>query len=413
MHAISQRRHVRPHAGDIEDGIPSAHVSGSVLLLFYGIEAAAAAGWLSSSGGGGGGADPGLLLALQLAAAAWVAWVAWGRLYLGLHRWVHGGMLCAEMLACCALEGARAARSASYTAHRLGRCWHPGCSPADLAAGGLLGWLLLALWRELEAPYTAWLESGAGGLPQQLQVLTAAAALMRCYPMATRRRTSCYEHATCWCGGWTGVTLGYLHMRARGMHGAAADTAAAAQQQLMPWRMQLPLMAAKVAVGLLVMVATKVAVKQACLALLPHAFSCVPTWVRCLWQPPVAGMPPREAAAGAAAGGSAAAKLQQGAKAPRSRRGGGDDSRGSSDGVPQHDQDGDGSAARCSSSDGPHASSSGGSSWVLRHGPSGTANDVEAASRFASWAVMCFAILTLDAWWQRLVRQLAFSTSLA
>lgn len=66
---------VRDYSGDIEDGLPSAHCSGSVLLLFYSISAAVQAGWIR----------PEWQLALQLAAAAWVAWIAFGRLYLAVH----------------------------------------------------------------------------------------------------------------------------------------------------------------------------------------------------------------------------------------------------------------------------------------------------------------------------------------
>jgi hypothetical protein len=66
---------IRDYSGDIEDGLPSAHCSGSVALLFYCVEAAAQAGLLSSEA----------KLALQIAAAAWVAWIAFGRLYLAVH----------------------------------------------------------------------------------------------------------------------------------------------------------------------------------------------------------------------------------------------------------------------------------------------------------------------------------------
>jgi membrane-associated phospholipid phosphatase len=66
---------IRDYSGDIEDGLPSAHCTGSAALLFYCVEAAAAAGLFSSE----------WRLALQLAAAGWVAWIAFGRLYLAVH----------------------------------------------------------------------------------------------------------------------------------------------------------------------------------------------------------------------------------------------------------------------------------------------------------------------------------------
>lgn len=66
---------IRDYSGDIEDGLPSAHCSGSVALLFYCVEAAAAAGLVGSEA----------QLALQLAAAGWVGWIAFGRLYLAVH----------------------------------------------------------------------------------------------------------------------------------------------------------------------------------------------------------------------------------------------------------------------------------------------------------------------------------------
>eukprot|EP00882_Tetradesmus_deserticola_P006127 GHRQ01006450.1.p1 GENE.GHRQ01006450.1~~GHRQ01006450.1.p1 ORF type:complete len:211 (+),score=56.08 GHRQ01006450.1:1708-2340(+) len=83
---------VRDYSGDIEDGLPSAHCSGSVALLLYCIEAAAAAGLVSS----------GWRLPLQLAAAAWVAWVAFGRLYLAVHS--PGEQLDSECAACAAVH---------------------------------------------------------------------------------------------------------------------------------------------------------------------------------------------------------------------------------------------------------------------------------------------------------------------
>lgn len=332
---------IRDYSGDIEDGLPSAHCSGSVALLIYCVEAAAAAGLVGSEA----------RLGLQLAAAGWVGWIAFGRLYLSVH------------------------------------------SPVDLAGGCLLGYAVLQLWQLLEQPYNSWLASSAL-LP--LHVAAVSFIVMRCSPMASRP-TAAYSYCTAWLGGWAGVTLGY-----RFIHPAAAAAAAAAvpgvklaaravglQQQLaaLPLWMAAGMMAAKMVVGLAVVAATKVAVKEGMLLLLPRVFGLVPTCLRCLWQPPVAGV----------------AKCSSG----DSRVGG--SGKSSSRGVTSsnvHSSD-EQSESRLTSS------SSGCRLLVLRHAVDGTPNDVAVTARFAAYVAVGFVVATFDAAWQPLVANYMFASNTA
>jgi sphingosine-1-phosphate phosphatase 1 len=232
-----------PAAGDVEDGVPSAHCCGAVSLLFYCINAAAAAGAL-----------PVPKAAAQAAAVAWTAWLAWGRAYLGLH------------------------------------------TPLDLATGSLLGWALIDLWALVEQLYTAWLHASlapqtpAWQLPAQ--VLLCSFVLMRCYPMP-RRWTSCYNYATAWQAGWAGTTVGWALRNAGG--GAAAGSAATAAAG--GWELSSITAAGvlKVLLGLGMIVLAKVTAKAVLLALLRRTFALVPLRIRCLWQPPVFGAVLRQA----------------------------------------------------------------------------------------------------------------------
>ncbi|KAF6252409.1 hypothetical protein COO60DRAFT_1704280 [Scenedesmus sp. NREL 46B-D3] len=323
---------VRDYSGDIED--------------------AAAAGLISS----------GWRLSLQLAAAAWVAWIAFGRLYLAVH------------------------------------------SPADLLGGCVLGYAVLQLWQQLEQPYNAWL---AHSPLLTLHVAALSFLVMRCSPMASRA-TAAYGYCTAWLGGWAGVVLGH-----RVVHPVAAAAAAAAggpgvnvglkvaartmglQQQLgaLPLWAAVAVMAAKMVLGLAVVAAAKVVVKEGMLLLLPHVFGLVPTCVRCLWQPPVAGV----------AKGSSSSSSSSSSDADGSRSGSSRWTASSSDVGIQHGmyhEVGLGSSSGCSL-------------WVLRHAADGTANDVAVTARFAAYVAVGFAVATFDAVWQPLVANYMYASSTA
>lgn len=264
----------------------------------------------------------------------------------------------------------------------------------DLAGGCLLGYAVLQLWQLLEQPYDTWL-AGSALLP--LHVAAVSFIVMRCSPMASRP-TAAYSYCAAWLGGWAGVTLGYCFI-----HPVAAAAAAPApapgvklvarsvglQQQLaaLPLWMAAGMMAAKMVAGLAVVAATKVAVKEGMLLLLPRVFGLVPTCVRCLWQPPVAGVAE--------------------CSSSDSRVGG---SRNSSSrgvtisGVHSSSEE---SESRLTSG------SSGCSLLVLRHAVDGTANDVAVTARFAAYVAVGFVVATFDAAWQPLVATYMFASSTA
>jgi uncharacterized membrane protein YgcG len=263
---------------------------------------------------------------------------------------------------------------------------------ADLLGGCLLGYAVLQLWQLLEQPYSTWLAHSAL-LP--LHVAAVSFLVMRCSPMASRP-TAAYGYCTAWMGGWAGVTLGY-----RFMHPVAAAAAAAPgvkiaalavvlQQQLaaLPLWMAAGLMAAKMVVGLTVVAATKAAVKEGMLVLLPRMFGLTPAWVRCLWQPPVAGA----------------------AKGCSSNRTGGNSNSSSSS---EDDQSQDSQARLSSGNSSSSSSGGGGSLLVLRHAVDGTANDVAVTARFAAYVAVGFVVVTYDAVWQPLVANYLYASSTA
>jgi hypothetical protein len=352
------------HAGDIEDGIPSAHCCGAVSLLFYGIHAASVAGLLT---------DQQTTLA-QVAAAAWVIWLAWGRAYLGLH------------------------------------------SPLDLATGSLLGFTLLRLWLSIEQPYLAWLDATMQQHPWMLpvQVLGVSAVLMRCYPMPSRW-TSCYNYATAWQAGWAGVTVGW------GVLQQGQLVTSSSPEWLFGG--MVPPLACKIFLGLGMVAASKVLVKAVLVVVLEQLFGVVPLSVRSLWQPPVVGavrQPSMQQQSAQRLAGYASAVV---ADFTNHRRGGHNSDDAAGGGSKQLDPSTSTAAACASSSLGSQAgaysssSSSGknaGSAWGgLRHTPEGVGNDVIATARWCSY----FAVgLTVSLWlavWPVLQQWLAPSISVS
>eukprot|EP00877_Chromochloris_zofingiensis_P000882 jgi/Chrzof1/10795/Cz05g12110.t1 len=218
---------VRDISGDIEDGVPSAHCSLSVPIMFYSLRQAAHMGFLPNS----------WLPGLSIGCLLWVAWVAWGRLYLGLH------------------------------------------SPLDLAAGTMVGFMMLDLWELQDDAVIAWARSSPMA---PVAMLAVAFLLLRLYP-APARFTDCYTYATAWTSAWFGGMLGfwqYSHL--------LQGTQRLWGEHLGDQHSMYRLVAAKVATGLVLVVLTKLVVKAVMLALLPALFAVVPHQVRSLWQPPIA-----------------------------------------------------------------------------------------------------------------------------
>lgn len=351
---------VKDYSGDIEDGIPSAHCCGSVMLLYYAIYAAA--DHLPADA----------LPYVQLGAATWVLWIAYGRLYLGVH------------------------------------------SPIDLVMGALLGWSLLALWQHIEEQYITWLLTS-----QHLhwQALLASFALLRSYPMPSRY-TDTINYSIAWLGGWAGVVLGYRHI-----HPAVGAEHAAEAKALFKWSSAaltqmsshchgtnssslgsafrpgfshqqvllagvVPVLLVKVLLGLMLTVLTKIVAKKVLLLLLQHVFRLVPLCIRCMWQPPVVGSSSSEGVKGTAETCRTAFK---------------------------HQTEQSGVAGRpCSAGMTVYLNMFDLSSFcTLRHAPSGMPYDVIITAKFCSYVAVGYVIFTMDVWWHPLISRMAYASSTA
>lgn len=369
---------VKDYSGDVEDGIPSAHCCASVMLLFYAI---AAADHLTLN----------MQLYAQLAAALWVMWIAYGRLYLGVH------------------------------------------SPIDLAVGASLGWVLVALWQQIEQPFIKWVVSSQH---IQWQPLLVAFVLLRTYPMANRY-TDTFNYAIAWLGGWAGVLAGYRCVvpAVDGPH--AADAAALFRWQFtaapsasngctslesvngdiavfctVPEQQPallvglIPMVFVKIFVGLVVTAVTKLMVRRIMIVLLLPLLSCVPHTIRCLWQPPVAGVDKCDSVISNSAAVRPQAAQQEEHMHER---------------VLLHTGHNQGFAKSRStplSADVPSSTAgclqtwrSG--LWVLRHDHNGMAHDVVFTAKFVSYVSVGFVISAMDLWWQPLVSHLVFRSSIA
>eukprot|EP00775_Hariotina_reticulata_P005234 gene5234-5470_t len=348
---------VRDVSGDIEDGIPSAHCSGSVLLLFYAIDAATAAGLVAVE----------WRALLQLAAVVWVAFVAWGRMYLGLH------------------------------------------SPIDLVTGSLLGLSLLKLWQQVQQVYDVWLVSGQQWLVPA--VVLVSFVLLRCYPMPSRY-TSCYQYATAWVGGWAGVTLGYCFMHPPASLSAAEVGTAASyvsnSSSQGPSQLQwlIPATCTKIILGLALLAAVKIVSKTVLLVVLQQLFGVMPRTLRCLWQPPVVGTTAQVARVDSNV-------KEQSRKSSRIGKATGFSKVLASDTAAASDKQGQVPlSSKCNAAKPTLMSSSTTTIWELRHDPSGVATDVVTTARFLSFVAVGFFIFTLETWWQPLIRHLVHTSSL-
>jgi hypothetical protein len=146
--------------------------------------------------------------------------------------------------------------------------------------------------------------------------------------------------------------------------------------------MAVVLMTVKLVVGLAAVAATKVVVKEGMLLVLRRVFGLAPTWVRCLWQPPLAGD----------AKGNGSGSSRSGKNSDQSSRGN------------------DSSNAESGNGNGSSSSSS---LRVLRHAADGTANDVAVTARFAAYVAVGFVVATFDAAWQPMVAHYMYASSTA
>jgi hypothetical protein len=228
-----------------EPGVPSMHCALSVPFCLFLVNEAARAGAISRP----------QQLALHAASHAWVAWVAWGRLYLGLH------------------------------------------SPLDLAAGSAMGLLFLALWELCVDGFMAWLLSGQAAVIPTL--LLASFLLMWRFPVG-EQPSETYYNATCWVGSATGLFLAAAQL------GPAALAAAPAGAAAWPAGSAAAggLLAAKVVGGVACVLGAKEATQALGKAVLPWAFGMAPVRLRLALQPPVALAAQAAAAAEVAAAGS-------------------------------------------------------------------------------------------------------------
>lgn len=347
---------VKDYSRDIEDGIPSAHCCGSIMLLYYMIHSA-------------GATQP----HVYVAAAAWVLWIAYGRLYLGVH------------------------------------------SPIDLVAGAALGWCLLAFWQFVEQQYIAWLVSSEH---LQLQVLLASFLLLRTYPMPSRY-TDTLNYAVAWLGGWAGVTVAYRHLHtavplqdpataaAVFWSGVSAGSGSSSSSPLNGWLgsdynseqphgsqqqilqgVGVPLTVGKILVGFGVVCISRIATKQLMLMVLRSVFAIVPHHIRCWWQPPVPDC---------------------GQHVSRSSE---VDNRSDVNICKEGQQLGASVPASLGALFGTCAyvtklQNSSNRSPVLRQAKNGTAHDVAVTARFLSYVAVGYVIFTLDVWWQPLVSKLS------
>jgi membrane-associated phospholipid phosphatase len=235
--AAARSLRVIDHSKDVEDGAPSSHVSLSLPMTLH------ALGLLLPAGAAAAAPQPPLLAAL-----AWVVFVGWSRLYLGVH------------------------------------------TPVDLFTGAALGHLSLAAWKgPVEEAWLRWAmmttrTTTATPAPAAVPLAAAAAALfaMRMHPVPTRP-TACFNYSTAFVGAGLGVTLGVWAFapKLRVVKVAATTTTTAPAAALL-------LFLLKAAVGLAAVLGTRAAFKALLLVVLPPLMDLAPWSLRALWQPPPA-----------------------------------------------------------------------------------------------------------------------------
>jgi membrane-associated phospholipid phosphatase len=232
--AAARSLRVIDHSKDVEDGAPSSHVSLSLPMTLH------ALGLLLPAAAAG--PQPPLLAAL-----AWVVFVGWSRLYLGVH------------------------------------------TPVDLFTGAALGHLSLAAWKgHVEEAWLRWammMRTTTMAAPTAVPLAASAVALfaMRMHPVPTRP-TACFNYSTAFVGAGLGVTLGawaFAPRLMRVIEVAAAPTTMGPAPALL-------LFSLKAAVGLAAVLGTRAAVKALLLVVLPPLMDLAPWSLRALWQPPPA-----------------------------------------------------------------------------------------------------------------------------
>ncbi|PNW84584.1 hypothetical protein CHLRE_03g150050v5 [Chlamydomonas reinhardtii] len=284
------------YRGEIEYGAPSMHTWCAFIMPAYSALAAAQVGGLpllqralfgsssssstSSSLSSGGlwgwvaGLDGGSFAALLVAlSAAWSCWVAWSRLYLGVHTYVD-----------LALGGAAGGAVLGL--------WRLMGMPMALAAGGLVPYGVGGGGVSLVP------DGGSGGVVWLAALALVYLVALAGYPRPMAHSTS-YEYAVIFLGAALGglasintrtsVTAAMLGLRPEMQHGA--DTAAgtrvaalrAALQAAVPPALRHPLL---IALANFVFIAVfKEAVKAVLLAVLPRLFGLAPRALRRAWQP--------------------------------------------------------------------------------------------------------------------------------
>jgi membrane-associated phospholipid phosphatase len=387
---------VRDSSGDIEDGAPSLHCSASVPMVLHSLRLAVRANLL----------PPDSATFIEVLSLMWVLWVAWGRLYLGVH------------------------------------------TPLDLISGTVLGFAVLELWQLSEAAFFKLLLHD----PRfPLHLLLFAFLLMRCYPMPSRY-TDCYQSAGAWGGAWCGAMLalwqhGYQPpppataaaaapsssqypassspMAHASLRAAAAAVTAAglppppppsaaavgpvqssslgvmmsssSGSSYLPGSAPGPLLAAKIMAGLGMVVLVKIFSTQLLRVVFRKLFAFVPLPVRCAWQPPIAAplLPSAAAQAAAAAGsGSGSHHKSSPGGAPAAASGGVQGSRAAPvrpAGVPG----------------GRVSTGIGSSSRRLRCRADGTPWDVHTCARFCGYALTVNAVFQLNYWWPQFLAYVA------
>ena len=208
-----------------EYGLPSTHVANSAGMVLYITQALIRSGLLSS----------GWAACFVAIGILWVAWIAWGRLYLGMH------------------------------------------TPVDLVSGLLLGLGVVGCWLAVEP----WIESFLfSGFPALGLVLSLLIYLLAVYPRP-ERHTPSYETVVTFAGGVIGANCGILHRFPDGPP-ANAYLFAITRPVRSPTLAQL----ARVLLTLCIVACARLVTKPVFNRVLEAAFDTIPVEVRQLWQPP-------------------------------------------------------------------------------------------------------------------------------
>lgn len=202
---------------EAEYGAPSGHVSLSICWMFLLIHGLQAEGFITGALAGH----------LSIAAAGWVAWTAFCRLYLGVH------------------------------------------SPIDLFLGGVIGIAALCSW-ELSVQHL-WLRLVSTTNVAFVQLFSSGLLIML-HPKPETFTVS-LQHVTTFLGAWYGASLQVSRF----------DSWPAG-----PYYVSPPALAARTVIGSAVMLIAKSLTKRLLMSVLPVLLDLVPPSIRQNWQPPVA-----------------------------------------------------------------------------------------------------------------------------